>query len=118
MTFQEVEKTFFQYEDQKHEIIQKTQKHFLKKGYSLYIWFDELHRLRLKHKYQRGNEFLETKGDFEERTTLINMVEEFADKNNLYIHYILEQSETDNLLPENIQKLWSTEFILEVKQWY
>ena len=110
MNFQEVENSFFKYEEQRHIIIQKTQNYFLKKGFQTYIWFDERHRLRIKYKYQRGLQEIKPK-----KQKLCKTIEKFSKENNLQIKFILDIKETNLSLKKEIQFQWSTEIILEVK---
>ena len=110
MNFQEVENSFFQYEEQRHTIIQKTQNYFLKKGFQTYVWFDEKHRLRIKYKYQRGLKDIKPK-----KQELCKKIKEFSKINQLQIKFILDLKETNLSLKKEIQFQWSTEIILEVK---
>ena len=113
MTFQEVQNCFFEYEDNRHKILQKTQGYFLKNKFQPYVWFDEEHRLRIKHKYRRGQQkFVQE----EERKNFCELADKFAKENNLKIRFIFDFCETDTALPEDVQSQWSTEFIIEVQQ--
>lgn len=111
MKLQEVEDLYFQYEDIKHDFLQKTQKYFLERGFQPYVWLDEIHRLRVKQKYPR------TVHDFKpnkERDEFLLVAKQFAKKNNLTIRFVQELGEIDKLLPQDVQELWSTEIIFEV----
>jgi len=111
MSFQEVQELFFTYEEQRHKIIQDTQKYFLKNKFHPYVWFDENHRLRIKHKYRRGMDCFHIK---KERQEFLNVVEEFSKENDLTIRFILDVKDTDRLLSDDIKSQWSTELIFEV----
>lgn len=111
MKLQEVENLYFQYEDTRHEFLQKTQMYFLKRGFQPYVWLDDQHRLRIKQKYPR------TVHDFKpnkERDEFLLIAEKFSKENNLPIRFIQELGEIDKLLPKDVQELWSTEIIFEV----
>lgn len=114
MEFKEVQNCFFEYEDKRHKILQKTQMYFLKRGFQPYVWFDEEHRLRIKHKYRRGLENFVLDCTNKERHEYMTIAEEFAKKNDLKIRFIFDFCETDKSLPDDVQSQWSTEFILEV----
>ena len=114
MSFQEVQSSFFEFEDKRHKILQKTQEYFLKNNFRPYIWFDENHRLRIKHKYRRDIKYFVLDETNEERVKYFKVVEEFAKNNNLKIRFVLDFCETDKMLPKDVQSQWSTEFILEV----
>ena len=110
MELQEVQETFFLYEEQKHIFIQETQNYFLERGLNPYIWFDENHRLRIKYKYSRKNRTIPEK----QKIKVYETVKNFARSKHLEIRFIHEFAETDLLLPKTIQTQWSTEFIFEV----
>ena len=114
MNFQEVQNCFFEFEDKRHKIIQKTQFYFLERGFQPYVWFDEKHRLRIKYKYKRGLENFVLDETNKERNELCTIVENFSNENNLKIRFILDFCETNMSLPKDVMKKWSTEFILEV----
>ena len=116
MKFQEVQNCFFEYEDKRHKILQKTQLYFLERGFQPYVWFDEEHRVRIKHKYRRGLKNFVFDNTNKERCELWKIAKQFAKENKLKIHYIFDYCETDRTLPKDVQSQWSTEFILEVKQ--
>lgn len=112
MKMQEVENLFFEYEEEKHNFIQKTQQYFLKNGYQPYVWLDEEHRLRIKQKYTRKTQTFSK----EKRTAFVNIAQKYAKENNLFIRFILDLGEQDTKLPKDISSQWSTELILEVKK--
>lgn len=114
MTFKEVQDCFFEYEDKRHKILQKTQNYFLKRGFQPYVWFDELHRLRIKNKYRRGLENFVFDKSNKERCEFWKIAKQFCKENNLKIRFIHDFCETDMILPKDVQSQWSTEFILEV----
>lgn len=111
MTFQEVQNCFFEYEDKRHKILQRTQEYFLKNKFQPYVWFDEEHRLRVKHKYVRG---ISLEENDKERSRFCKIAENFSSENGLTIRFIFDFCETDMTLPEDVRSQWSTEFILEV----
>ena len=111
MNFKEVQNCYFEFEDKRHKIIQKTQGYFLKLGFQPYVWFDEEHRLRIKHKFRRGEDFKQID---EERNRFSEIVENFSEENGLTIRYLLDVCETDEMLNDEIKSQWSIEYILEV----
>lgn len=114
MTFNEVKNCYFEYEDKRHKILQKTQQYFLKKGFQPYVWFDEEHRLRIKNKYRRGLKEFSLDETNTERHEFLTITEKFSKENNIEIRFIHDFCETDRMLPKDVQSQWSTEFILEV----
>ena len=108
MNFQEVENSFFQYEEQRHTIIQKTQNYFLKKGFQTYVWFDEKHRLRIKYKYQRGLKDIKQK-----KQELCKTIKEFSKTNQLQIKFILDLKETNLSLKKETYLSFSNPETLE-----
>lgn len=96
--------TYHEYEDKKHEYIQKTQALLLKQKINPYIWFDEKLRLHIQVKHQRNNIIKD----------LDKKIQTFAEKQNLYIIGKQEIILTDYKLPENIQNQKVTEYILQV----
>lgn len=111
MTFKEVQNCFFEYEDKRHKILQKTQQYFLKNKFQPYVWFDEEHRLRIKHKYKRGIDF---SGNDEEKGRFCKIAKKFCSENELTIRFVFDFCETDLMLPKDVRSQWSTEIILEV----
>lgn len=111
MNLQEVNDLLIKYQDEKHIFIQKTQNYFLKNRFQPYVWIDENHRLRIKHKFQRGKKLVEL---FEEITRFEETIESFARKNRLIIRFSHTLEETDYSLPEKTQSQWSIEYIFEV----
>lgn len=111
MSFKEVQNCYFEFEDKRHKIIQKTQGYFLKLGFQPYVWFDEEHRLRIKHKFTRGKDFKEID---DERCRFSEIVEKFSEEKGLFIVYLLDVCETDMMLNDDIKSQWSIEYILEV----
>lgn len=114
MSFKEVQDCFFEYEDKRHKILQKTQQYFLKRGFQPYVWFDEQHRLRVKHKYRRDIQNFTINKENKERCDLLNIAKEFSEQNNLTMRFIFDFCETDRTLAKNVQSQWSTELIFEV----
>ena len=115
MNFEEVKNSFFEYEEKRHQKLQETQKYFLENKIQPYVWFDEQHQLRIKHKYIRGTiENFSLNDNNEERSRFYKIVENFCKQNDLKIRFIFDFCETDTNLPEDRQSQWSTEFILEV----
>lgn len=114
MTLQEVNGLLIKHQDEKHEYLMRTQKYFLENKFQPYVWVDENHRLRIKHKFQRGKKLVEL---FEEMTRFEETVENFAKKErNLIIRFSHMLEETDYWLPEKTQSQWSAEYILEVRK--
>ena len=113
MILQEVNGVFIKYQDEKHKYLMETQKYFLKNKFQPYIWIDENHRLRIKHKFYRGKKLVEL---FEEMTKFEETVEKFSRENRLLIRFSHLLEETDYFLPEKTQSQWSMEYILEVKR--
>ena len=111
MNFKEVQDCYFEFEDKRHKILQKTQNYFLKKRFQPYVWFDEEHRLRIKHKFRRGEDF---KQIYEERSRFAENLEKFSEENELSIRLCLDVCETDMMLHDDIKSQWSIEYILEV----
>ena len=114
MSFKEVQDCFFEYEDKRHKILLETQHFFLKRGYQPYVWFDEQHRLRVKHKYKRNIQDFTINKENKERCDLLNIAKEFSEQNNLTMRFIFDFCETDRALSKNVQSQWSTELIFEV----
>ena len=114
MNFEEVKNTYFEYEDKRHKILQKTQQYFLERGFQPYVWFDEQHRLRIKHKYKRNLKNFTIDENNKERCEFWSIAKEFSKQNNLIIRFIYDFCETDRMLPKDVQSQWSTELILEV----
>ena len=114
MKFKEVQELFFKYEEKRHELLEQTQTFFLKKKFRPYVWFDEKHRLRIKHKYPRNIQIFTFDETNRERAELYETIEEFVEQTGLRIRFIQEYGDTDKTLPEKIQTQWTTEFILEV----
>lgn len=115
MDFKEVQNSFFDYEDKRHQLLKTTQFYFLKRGFQPYVWFDESHRLRIKNKYRRGLENFVFTEKNKERCEFWSIAKNFAEENGLNIRFIHDFCETDRTLPKDVQSQWSTEFILEVK---
>lgn len=111
MNFKEVQNCYFEFEDKRHKILQKTQTYFLQKKFQPYVWFDKEHRLRIKHKFTRGQNLKQIDN---EKSRFSEIMEKFSEEKGLNIIYILDVCETDMMLPENIRSQWSTEYILEV----
>lgn len=111
MNFKEVQNCYFEFEDKRHKIIQKTQSYFLKLGFHPYVWFDADHRLRIKHKFMRGQDFDEID---EEKSRFVKNIEKFSEENGLLIRFCLDVCETDMMLHDDIKSQWSIEYILEV----
>lgn len=114
MKYQDVENLFFDYEEQKHEFIQRTQKYFLERGFGPYVWFDENHDLRIKYKHIRQSPVEEL--PLKQREEFISIAEKYAEETGLKIRFILDLCETDTSLRFSIQVLWSTELIFKVKK--
>ena len=114
MGFDEVKNCYFEYEDKRHKILQKTQMYFLKRGFQPYVWFDEEHRLRIKNKYRRGLENFVFDKTNKERCEFWSIAKNFAKENDIEIRFIHDFCETDRTLPKDVQSQWSTELILEV----
>ena len=113
MKLQEVNDLLIKYQDEKHHFLQNTQKYFLLNGFQPYVWIDENHRLRIKHKYKRN---LKGKDFKKEKERFHIVAENFADENDLIIRFSHEFGEVDRFLPEEVQAQWSTEFIMELKE--
>ena len=111
MKLQEVNDILIQHQDEKHKFLQNTQKYFLLNGFQPYVWIDENHKLRVKHKYRRN---LSQKELIEEKERFHIVAQNFADEQELIIRFSHELGEVDRYLPEEIQVQWSTEFIMEV----
>lgn len=112
MILEEVQSLYFKYEDERHNFLQETQLFFLQRKFQPYVWFDEHHRLRIKYKYRRGiNNLQELE---KERNKFYEITKNFVEKQNLTIRFVHDLSETDCFLPEDVQKQWSTEFIIQV----
>ena len=114
MSFQEVQNCFFEFEDKRHKLLQKTQQYFLERGFQPYVWFDESHRLRIKHKYRRGLENFVFDKTNKERCEFYKIAKNFSKENNINLRFIFDFCETDKTLPKDVQSQWSTEFIFEV----
>ena len=59
MKLKEVQDSFFEFEDKKIILIQRTQAFFLKHKFSPYIWLDPGCRLHVKIKHRRGTPYKE-----------------------------------------------------------
>lgn len=114
MKYQEVENLFFDYEEKKHDFIQKAQKYFIERGFAPYVWFDDKHNLRVKYKHMRQSP--DDSFPLKQRQELVIISEKYAEENDLKIRFILDLCETDNSLRYSTRTQWSTELIFEVKK--
>lgn len=109
MKLSQINKERMNYEDEKTEFLQKTQLFFNKRGFSPYLFLDDINRLHIRIKTRRGSlNFSQLK----DRIEFNECVKTFSQLEDLEILYQNQLGMTDYSLNEDINTVWDIEIIL------
>lgn len=109
MKLSQINKERMNYEDEKIEFLQKTQLFFNKRGFSPYLFLDDINRLHIRIKTRRGSlNFSQLK----DRIEFNECVKTFSQLEDLEILYQNQLGMTDYSLNEDINTVWDIEIIL------
>lgn len=110
MKLSQINQERMNYEEEKTEFLQKTQFFFNQRGFSPYLFLDDINRLHIKIKTRRGSlNFSQLK----DRIEFSECVKTFAQIEDLEILYQNQLGMTDYSLNEDINTVWDIEIILK-----
>lgn len=109
MKLSQINQERMNYEDEKTEFLNKTQLFFNKRGFSPYLFLDDINRLHIRIKTRRGSlNFSQLK----DRIEFNECVKTFSQLEDLEILYQNQLGMTDYSLNEDINTVWDIEIIL------
>lgn len=110
MKLSQINQERMNYEDEKTEFLNKTQLFFNKRGFSPYLFLDDINRLHIRIKTRRGSlNFSQLK----DRIEFNECVKTFSQLEDLEILYQNQLGMTDYSLNEDINTVWDIEIILK-----
>ena len=110
MKLSQINQERMNYEDEKTEFLNKTQLFFNKRGFSPYLFLDDINRLHIRIKTRRGSlNFSQVK----DRIEFNECVKTFSQLEDLEILYQNQLGMTDYSLNEDINTVWDIEIILK-----
>ena len=111
MKIEEVQNTFFEYEEKKIILMKETQAFFLQNGFSPYVWMDNECRLHIKIKHRRGLTYTQTKNDM---LKIRELTKEWCKTTQSKIIWTQNTEYWDEFLIGKNKVLCETEVILKV----